>query len=40
MGHVGNAGHDAGGEHMPGVQGGYHNMGGARAGGSHGGGHR
>jgi hypothetical protein len=35
MGHVGNAGHDGGGEHMPGVQGGYHN-----AGGSHGGGHR
>src|SRR6202789_1414882 len=34
QGHVGNAGHDAGGEHMPGVQGGYHGF----AGGGHGGG--
>jgi hypothetical protein len=35
QGHVGNAGHDGGGEHQPGVQGGYHGGGG---GGSHGGG--
>ena len=34
QGHIGNAGHDAGGEHMPGVQGGYHGF----AGGGHGGG--
>ena len=33
QGHIGNAGHDAGGEHMPGVQGGYHFGGGARGGG-------
>jgi hypothetical protein len=34
QGHVGHAGHDAGGEHQPGVQGGYHFSGG----GGHGGG--
>jgi hypothetical protein len=34
QGHIGNAGHDAGGEHQPGVQGGYHFSGGR------GGGHR
>jgi hypothetical protein len=34
QGHIGNAGHAAGGEHMPGVQGGYHG-----GGGGHGGGH-
>jgi hypothetical protein len=40
QGHVGNAGHDAGGEHQPGVQGGYHGGGAARGGGGgrHGGG--
>ena len=31
-GHVGNAGHESGGEHMPGVQGGYRMGGGARGG--------
>ena len=35
-GHVGNAGHDPGGEHFAGAQGGYHGGGG----GEHGGGHR
>jgi len=34
QGHIGNAGHDAGGEHQPGVQGGYH-MGGGGGGRRH-----
>jgi hypothetical protein len=33
QGHIGNAGHDAGGEHQPGVQGGYRGGGGGRGGG-------
>jgi hypothetical protein len=37
-GHVGNAGHDGGGEHSAGFQGGGHG-GGSHGGGSHGGGH-
>jgi hypothetical protein len=41
QGHVGSAPHDASGEHMPGVQGGYHGVAGgshAASGGGHGGG--
>jgi hypothetical protein len=39
-GHVGNAGHQPTAEHIPGVRGGYRNMGGGERGGNRGGRHR
>jgi len=35
QGHIGNAGHQPGNEHMPGVQGGYHGFSGGHGGGGH-----